>query len=144
MMPTLASSARNVVATETESNTASTATPLRRFCSSREIPSFSNVRRSSGSTSSIEFNVFFCFGAECEVTQRHLLERALDRTVDAEHEAPRRTGHADRAEGVAAVVGSLALDEVPRPLEDVEELPERGGLGIAVERVAAADAAVRL
>ena len=64
MTPTFASSARNVVATETESNTASTATPLRRFCSSSEMPSFSNVARSSGSTSSSELSFFFCFGAE--------------------------------------------------------------------------------
>jgi hypothetical protein len=53
-----------VVATETESNTASTATPDRRFCSSSEMPSFSKVARSSGSTSSSEFSFFFCFGAE--------------------------------------------------------------------------------
>ena len=39
-----------VVATETESITTSTATLDKRFCSSIEIPSFSNVFNSSGST----------------------------------------------------------------------------------------------
>ena len=48
--PYFASSAWNVVATETLSNTASTATPVRRFCSSIGIPSFSNVATSFGST----------------------------------------------------------------------------------------------
>jgi len=52
------------VATETLSNTASTATPLSRFCSSSEMPSFSNVLRSSGSTWSSESSFFFFFGAE--------------------------------------------------------------------------------
>src|SRR5438093_13510598 len=42
MMPCFESSSRNVVATDTESNTASTATPVRRFRSSIGIPSFSN------------------------------------------------------------------------------------------------------
>ena len=50
--------------TLTLSKTASTATLERRFCSSREMPSFSNVLRSSGSTSSSEVSVFFFFGAE--------------------------------------------------------------------------------
>jgi hypothetical protein len=63
MMPTFASSARKVVATETESKTASTATPERRFCSSSEMPSFSNVARNSGSTSLSELSFFFSFGA---------------------------------------------------------------------------------
>src|SRR6267378_6752692 len=52
-----------VVATETESNTASTATPASCFCSVRGIPSFSNVRKSSGSTSSRLALVAFSFGA---------------------------------------------------------------------------------
>src|SRR6185369_9302505 len=52
-----------VVATETESNTASTATPANCFCSCSGIPSFSNVRNSSGSTSSRLAFVGFCFGA---------------------------------------------------------------------------------
>src|SRR5947207_13631626 len=43
MIPSLASSSRNVVATETESNTASTATPASCFCSSSGIPSFANL-----------------------------------------------------------------------------------------------------
>ncbi len=64
MMPSSASLSRNVVATETLSKTASTATPVRRFCSSSEMPSFSKVRRSSGSTSSRLVSFFFCFGAE--------------------------------------------------------------------------------
>jgi len=64
MMPTLDSCSLNVVATETLSKTASTATPVSRFCSSREMPSFSNVARISGSTSSRLFSFFFGFGAE--------------------------------------------------------------------------------
>src|SRR4030095_4592144 len=52
-----------VVATETESNTASTATPANCFCSVRGIPSFSNVFNSSGSTSSKLAFVGLCFGA---------------------------------------------------------------------------------
>ena len=64
MTPISASFALNVVATDTLSKTASTATPLSRFCSSREMPSFSKVRRSSGSTSSRLASFFFCFGAE--------------------------------------------------------------------------------
>src|SRR5437773_11323822 len=39
-MPNSASLCLKVVATETLSKTASTATPLSRFCSSREMPSF--------------------------------------------------------------------------------------------------------
>jgi len=64
MIPSAASFSLKVVATETLSNTASTATPLKSFCSSRGIPSFSNVRRTSGSTSSRLFRAFFGFGAE--------------------------------------------------------------------------------
>src|SRR5881628_3628388 len=48
--PCFFSSSRNVVATETESKTASTATPASRFRSSIGIPSFSNVSSSLGST----------------------------------------------------------------------------------------------
>ncbi len=40
----------NVVATETESITISTATLDRRFCSSIEMPNFSKVFNNSGST----------------------------------------------------------------------------------------------
>ena len=50
MIPFSASVSLKVVATETESITISTATPVRRFCSSIEIPSFSKVFNSSGST----------------------------------------------------------------------------------------------
>ena len=64
MMPSSASLLRNVVATETESNTASTATPASSFCSSSGMPSFSNVVRSSGSTSSMLSSCGFFFGAE--------------------------------------------------------------------------------
>ena len=55
-----------VVATETESITASTATatPEIRFCSSKEIPNFSKVLLNSGSISSNELSVFFGLGAE--------------------------------------------------------------------------------
>jgi hypothetical protein len=52
-----------VVPTDTLSKTASTATPLSRFCSSSGMPSFSNVRRISGSTSSRLAATGF-FGAE--------------------------------------------------------------------------------
>src|SRR5690349_25039867 len=45
MMPNSASLSLKVVATETLSKTASTATPVRRFCSSSVMPSFSKVRR---------------------------------------------------------------------------------------------------
>ena len=41
MMPCFSSSALKVVATETLSKTASTATPASRFCSASEMPSFS-------------------------------------------------------------------------------------------------------
>ncbi len=64
MTPISASLPLNVVATDTLSKTASTATLLRRFCSSSEMPSFSKVRRSSGSTSSRLLSFFFGFGAE--------------------------------------------------------------------------------
>ena len=64
MMPSSASLPRKVVATETESNTASTATPASSFCSSSGIPSLSKVLRSSGSTSSRLFSTGFFFGAE--------------------------------------------------------------------------------
>ena len=57
-----------VVFTETLSITMSTAillsTPLKRFCSSIEIPSFSKVFNNSGSTSSRLFNCTLGFGAE--------------------------------------------------------------------------------
>ena len=39
-------------------------TTVNRFCSSSEMPSFSNVARSSGSTSSRLFSCGFFFGAE--------------------------------------------------------------------------------
>ena len=52
------------VATETESITKSTATPVKRFCSSIEIPSFAMVAFISGSTSSQDSYFLDCFGAE--------------------------------------------------------------------------------
>ncbi len=64
MMPSLASFSRNVVATDTLSNTASTATPDNSFCSSSGMPSLSKVRFTSGSTSSRLLSDFFFFGAE--------------------------------------------------------------------------------
>ena len=64
MIPTAASFSRNVVATETLSNTASTATPASSFCSSSGIPSLSKVARTSGSTSSRLLSAFFFLGAE--------------------------------------------------------------------------------
>ena len=64
MTPYDFSFSRNVVATETLSNTASTATPASIFCSSSGIPSLSNVRLTSGSTSSRLFSAGFFFGAE--------------------------------------------------------------------------------
>ena len=51
-MPSLVSCSWLVVPTDTESNTASTATPMTRFCSISGTPSRSKVRRISGSTSS--------------------------------------------------------------------------------------------
>jgi hypothetical protein len=52
--PTLASSSLKVVAMETESNTASTATLASRFCSFSGMPSLSKVASSSGSTCGCE------------------------------------------------------------------------------------------
>ena len=54
MMPTVASFSLYVVVTLTESKTTSTATPARAACSWMGTPSFSKVRLSSGSTSSME------------------------------------------------------------------------------------------
>jgi hypothetical protein len=64
MIPSSASFVLNVVATETLSNTASTATLERRCCSCSGMPSFSKVLRTSGSTSSRLASCFFGFGAE--------------------------------------------------------------------------------
>ncbi len=63
MIPSSASFFLKVVATDTLSKTASTATPASCFRSSRGMPSFSNVRRTSGSTSS-RLCSFFDLGAE--------------------------------------------------------------------------------
>ena len=54
----------NVVATETESMTTSTATFANFFCSSIDIPNLSKVFFISGSRSSKLFRTGFCFGAE--------------------------------------------------------------------------------
>ncbi len=62
--PAFASSPRKVVATETESKTASTATtPASTFCSSNGIPNFAYVFNSSGSTSSSDAGPSTAFGA---------------------------------------------------------------------------------
>jgi hypothetical protein len=57
-MPYSASSFLNVVAIDTLSKTMSTATLLNLFCSDKEIPNFSKVFNSSGSTSCKLFNFF--------------------------------------------------------------------------------------
>ena len=64
MMPSAFSLSLNVVATETLSNTASTATPDSAFCSSTGMPRRSNVLRISGSSSSRLARRFGRFGAE--------------------------------------------------------------------------------
>ena len=64
IIPFSSSVSLKVVATETESTTTSIATPLSFFCSSIDIPSLSNVFKSSGSTSSSDFKSGFFFGAE--------------------------------------------------------------------------------
>ena len=56
--PYSANSCLNVVAIETLSKTASTATFVNRFCSVNEIPNLLNVSNNSGSTSSRLFNFF--------------------------------------------------------------------------------------
>src|SRR5881296_4102069 len=80
--PCFFSSSRNVVATDTESNTASTATPVSRFRSSSGMPSFSNVSSSLGSTCSRLSSLGRCLGRSEEhtsdpVTQQHLVCRLL-------------------------------------------------------------------
>src|SRR5689334_1151351 len=64
MIPCFASSSLYVVATDTESNTASTATPSSHFCSLSEIPSLLYVSRIFGSTSSSDFLASAFRGAE--------------------------------------------------------------------------------
>jgi hypothetical protein len=69
MIPSLANSAWNVVVTETESITASTATfgrstPARISRSLNGTPSFSYISSSAGSTSSRDFGAFDFLGAE--------------------------------------------------------------------------------
>jgi hypothetical protein len=64
MTPAFDSSSLNVVAMETESKTASTATFASRFCSLSGMPSLSKVRSSSGSTSSREAFFSFILGWE--------------------------------------------------------------------------------
>ena len=62
MTPTFSKSFLNVVATDTLSNTASTATPASAACSFVGMPNFSKVAITSGSTSSIDLS--FGLGAE--------------------------------------------------------------------------------
>ena len=64
IIPFFESVSLKVVATETESTTMSTATPVNFFCSFIEIPSFSNVLSNSGSTSSKLSYLSFPLGAE--------------------------------------------------------------------------------
>ena len=64
IIPFLSSSPLKVVATETESKTASTATPLNLFCSLRGIPSLLYVSISFGSTSSKLFGLSFSYFLE--------------------------------------------------------------------------------
>ncbi len=65
IIPCLVNSSLNVVATDTESNTASTAIPFNLACSCKGIPSFLYVSRSLGSNSSRLFGLsFILFGAE--------------------------------------------------------------------------------
>ena len=64
MMPYLLSSSLYVVPTDTESITASTATPFMRFCSLSEMPSLLYISSSCGSTSSRDASGFTDFGAE--------------------------------------------------------------------------------
>ena len=56
--PTSVNLSLKVVATETESKTASTAIPFNLFCSSNGIPSFLYVSINLGSTSSKLFGLF--------------------------------------------------------------------------------------
>ena len=62
--PAFRRSSLKVVAMETESKTASTATFASLFCSVRGIPSLSKVFSSSGSTSSRLCFFSFCLGSE--------------------------------------------------------------------------------
>ena len=62
--PCSASCSLNVVAIETLSKTASTATFVSLFCSVRGIPSLSNVSSNFGSTSSRLLILSCCLGAE--------------------------------------------------------------------------------
>ena len=64
MIPSSLSLTLKVVATETLSKTASTATPDSAICSTSGMPSFSKVRRISGSTSSRLVSDFGRRGAE--------------------------------------------------------------------------------
>ena len=64
IIPFLERVSLNVVATETESITMSTATPANFFCSFIEIPSLSKVFKSSGSTSSKLSYLALPLGAE--------------------------------------------------------------------------------
>ena len=65
IIPFSVSLSLNVVATETESKTASTATQANFSCSFNEIPSFLYVSNNLGSTSSKLFGLsFILFGAE--------------------------------------------------------------------------------
>ena len=64
IIPFFVSSSLYVVATDTESKTASTATPLSFFCSFKGIPSFLYVSSNLGSTSSKLFGLLEALWAQ--------------------------------------------------------------------------------
>ena len=64
MIPNFDNSFVKVVPIDTLSNTASNATLFSLFCSFKDIPNFSKVKRSSGSISSRLLIFSFIFGAE--------------------------------------------------------------------------------
>ena len=94
MMPSSASLSLKVVATETLSNTASTATPASIFCSSRGMPSFSYVASSSGSTSSRLSSCGFCFGGRVVADPLVVDLGIVDHGPALAGLAPRRVLHA--------------------------------------------------
>ena len=81
--------------------------------------------------------------AASEIAQRHLLECTLHRLIDPEHESTGGTGDADRADRLTLFVPRFALDQIPRSLEHFDELTKGDLFCIALERVTAADSAMR-
>src|SRR5258708_2500290 len=78
-----------------------------------------------------------------QVAESDLLEGALDGAIDAEHEAARGAGRADRAEGMAPLVMRLTVDEIPRAFQRRDQRAEGDRIDVAVERIAAPHPAVR-